>query len=260
MSFEPSGQSDSPLIPQQPLVDQVVEILHKRIVNGTYLPGSKMPTGDQLAKELNISRSTVRIAMSKLEDRRLVQRRQGVGTYVRESKIPNPLNEFIELFDLIREHGYEPGCTVLSQMVEPDDEIQEILHLPPGREVLEQRKVFTANGDPFIYVVNHIPFWVFKDLITREEALKPELTDEFVEFFEETCQQKISHFISTVRADIYKNIHSPIELANDGPETPVLVIRETGFNEEDKPIVNSYEFHPGRWMNFQLMRFLRNSK
>ena len=260
MPTESDSQSGSPLIRQQPLVNQVVDILHERIVDGTYLPGSKLPTGDQLAKELNVSRSTVRMAMSKLEDRRLVQSRQGVGTYVRESKIPNPLNEFIELFDLIREHGYEPGCTVFAEMVVPNVEILEILELPPGHQVLQQRKVFTANGDPFIYVVNHIPSWVFKDVISLKDALDPNLTNEFVDFFEVTCRQTISHFISTVRADIYQNVESPIELINDGPFTPVLVIRETGFNKEDRPVVNSYEFHPGHWMTFQMMRRLRNRK
>lgn len=259
MPIESSSQSESPLIRQQPLVNQVVEILHERITNGTYLPGSKMPTGDQLAGELNVSRSTVRMAMSKLEDRRLVQRRQGVGTYVRKSKIPNPLNEFIELFDLIKEHGYEPGCSVFAEMVEPSSDILEILQLPPGSEVLQQRKVFTANGEPFIYVVNHIPKWVFENEISREEALDPNLTDKFVDFFEITCQQKISHFISTVRADIYKNIDTPNQLINQGPDTPVLVIKETGFNEEDRPIINSYEYHPGNWMTFQVMRRLRSS-
>ncbi|MBC8504281.1 MAG: GntR family transcriptional regulator [Chloroflexi bacterium] len=254
------AQSENTLIRQQSLVDQVFKILYERIISGVYPSGSKLPTGDRLAEELNVSRSTVRMAVSKLEDRKLVQRRQGVGTYVRELiKIPNPLNEFIELSNLIKDHGYQPGYSTLADIVELDGEMLEILQLQPGSKVLQQRKVFTADGDPFIYVVNHIPVWVFEHVISLEEALKPDLTDKFVEFFEVICKQKISHFVSTVRAEIYENIDPPKELVDNEPQTPVLVINETGFNEEARPIVNSCEFHPGNWMTFQMIRRLRSN-
>lgn len=183
-----NAKDEKPLVRQHSLVDQVFDILNERINNGVYLSGSQLPTVSQLAEELKVSRSTIRIAISRLEDRQLVQRRQGVGTYVRElMKIPNPLNEFIEFTQLIKDTGYQPGYSTFSEIVEPDEELQEVLRLGAGSLVLKQRKIFTADDDPFIYVINHIPVWVFENVRSLEEALKPDLTERFVEFFEITC-------------------------------------------------------------------------
>lgn len=257
MPKKPEAENELLLVRQQPLTDQIFEIVKERIASNVYPVGSQLPTESQLADELQVSRSTIRMAISKLEDRKLVQRRQGVGTYVREMiKIPNPLNEFINFSYLIKEAGYQPGYSTYAKIVEPHEDMREILHLQAGSLVLDQRKIFTADDDPIIYVINHIPVWVFEDEISHKEALKPDLTERFAEFFEVTCRQKISHFVLAVRADIYENIDPPSELVNEGPHTPVLVVDETGFNQENIPVVHSREFHPGNWMTFQLVRRL----
>jgi GntR family transcriptional regulator len=241
---------------QVPLADQVFDILVERINDGVYPPGSKLPPENQLREEFNVSRSTIRTAVSRLEDRKLVHRQRGVGTYINQHpNISNPLNEFIEFPQLIKENGYEPGYRELSsKIIEPDQAVLSDLQLAQGSKVLNIRKVFTANNDPIIYVINHIPLWVFQDYLTPKEALKPGTTADFIYFFEKICNQRISHFISTVKAEVIANVDIPSILANDGPHTPVLVINETGYNNQDKPIVSSCEFHPGDWMTFRMMR------
>jgi GntR family transcriptional regulator len=243
---------------QQSLADQVLDILVERIINGVYPPGSKLPPENQLRDEFNVSRSTIRTAVSRLEDRKLVHRHRGVGTYIStQPNISNPLNEFIEFPQLIRENGYEPGYRELSsEIISPGEDTLEDLKLEPGSRVLRLRKIFTANGDPIIYVINHIPVWVFEDNISEQEVLQAGITEEFIDFFEEKCHQRISHFISTVKADIFANIDAPEKLIHKGPHTPVLVITETGYNISDQPILSSREFHPGDWMTFRMLRRL----
>jgi GntR family transcriptional regulator len=243
-------------IRQLSLADQVLDILVERILDGVYPPGSKLPPENELRAEFSVSRSTIRTAVSRLEDRKLVHRQRGVGTYIsRQSNISNPLNEFIEFPQLIKDNGYEPGYQELSSEIYTGDEgILEKLQLEPGSSVLRLRKIFTANSDPIIYVINHIPVWVFEDILSVEEVLQPGITERFFEFFEQTCNQRISHFISSVKAEIFENIDAPDILINDGPNTPVLVINETGYNDNDKPILSSCEFHPGDWMTFRMMR------
>jgi GntR family transcriptional regulator len=243
-------------IRQASLADQVLEILIERIVDGVYPPGSKLPPENQLREEFNVSRSTIRTAVSRLEDRKLVHRQRGVGTFItRQPNISNPLNEFIEFPQLIKENGYKPGYKELSaEILTANEEILNNLQLEAGSRVLKIRKIFTANEDPIIYVINHIPQWVFENILTPEEAMQPGTTEKFMEFFEEKCKQQISHFISTVKAEIFENIDAPPSLMNDGPNTPVLVIREIGYNGSDKPIVSSSEFHPDDWMTFKMMR------
>jgi len=241
---------------QLSLADQVLDILIERILDGDYPPGSKLPPENQLRDEFNVSRSTIRTAISRLEDRKLVHRQRGVGTYISsQPNISNPLNEFIEFPQLIKDNGYEPGYQELSaEIITADEDIIGKLQLEPGSSVLKIRKIFTANGDPIIYVINHIPVWVFENVLTAEEVLRPGTTERFIDFFEVICKQRISHFISSVKAEILGNIDAPSSLINDGPYTPVLVINETGYNGSDKPILSSREYHPGDWMTFRMMR------
>jgi len=246
---------------QRSLADQVLEILVKQIAAGIYPPGSQLPSENQLADLFDVSRSTIRTAVSRLEDRKLIRRHTGVGTYVCEHlQISNPLNEFIEFPELIRANGYEPGVRILSSEILPaEDDILNDLSLDPGSQVLKIRKIFTANSDPIIYVVNHIPVWIFQGRLSREAVLAPGATERFIPFLQETCHQRISHFISTVRADVCAHLDAPEILIPGGPETPLLLIDEVGFNDHGQPIVGSREYHPGNWMTFRMIRRLGNT-
>lgn len=238
------------------LVDQVFSILLSRISDNTYPAGSQFPTEVELADEFDVSRSTIRTAILKLEDRKLLFRKPGVGTYVSESiNISNPLNEFIQFPKLIKENGFEPGYIHISaEITHQPEEIRKALDLSDDEKVVRIEKVFTANNDPIIYVINHIPFWLVKDKASKQEILAPELTKNFREFFTETCDQNVSYFISQVRADIFRNINAPEMMQSYPGDTPTLIIDQVGYNNREKPIISSIEFHPGNWMTFNIIR------
>ncbi len=63
-------------------MESLVEALLARVVDGTYRPGSPLPAEDVLARELAVSRLTVREAAKVLVARGILTSRQGSGTYV----------------------------------------------------------------------------------------------------------------------------------------------------------------------------------
>ena len=65
-----------------PLYRQLSDILLEGIRSGEYLPGTRIPSEPQLAKEYGIGRPTVRQAIDVLVRKRLVRRQRGSGTYV----------------------------------------------------------------------------------------------------------------------------------------------------------------------------------
>jgi GntR family transcriptional regulator of arabinose operon len=67
---------------KQPLHHIVTETLIKQIKDGTYKEGNKIPSENELAKKLEISRQTVRHAINTLEQKGYVYRIQGSGTFV----------------------------------------------------------------------------------------------------------------------------------------------------------------------------------
>ncbi|PWI57385.1 FadR/GntR family transcriptional regulator [Sulfoacidibacillus thermotolerans] len=62
--------------------EQVAESLRNLIYNGTYKPGDKLPTLVQISEQLNVSKATVREALSALQANGLIIVRHGEGYYV----------------------------------------------------------------------------------------------------------------------------------------------------------------------------------
>jgi GntR family transcriptional regulator len=67
-----------------PLYREIARDLRRRINSGALPQGSRLPTEDELIKEYNTSRNTVRGALRELAGRGLVYTLHGKGTYVAE--------------------------------------------------------------------------------------------------------------------------------------------------------------------------------
>ena len=71
------------------------ERIRVAILSGALAPGARLPSTRTLARDLGLSRSTVELAVSRLDDEGLVERRAGSGTFVQvpealRSPIPSP--------------------------------------------------------------------------------------------------------------------------------------------------------------------------
>jgi LacI family transcriptional regulator len=64
---------------------EIYDYLYHRIQSGTYRPGGKIPTENELATSFNASRPTVSKALRDLETRGLINRIQGSGSFISES-------------------------------------------------------------------------------------------------------------------------------------------------------------------------------
>lgn len=69
-------------IPRQSVPDQVFERLREAILVGEYRPGDRLPSQRALAADLDVNMSTVREALGRLEQLRLVEVRHGNATRV----------------------------------------------------------------------------------------------------------------------------------------------------------------------------------
>lgn len=68
-----------------PLYIEVYNKLLKMIKDGLYPEGSKLPSEHELAMNLNVSRITLRQALSLLQEDRILESRRGVGNFVRKT-------------------------------------------------------------------------------------------------------------------------------------------------------------------------------
>ena len=70
------------MIRRQPLAEQAVEEILRRVGAGEWPVGHKLPGETTLAAQLGVGRSTVREAVRELAGRRVLESRQGAGVFV----------------------------------------------------------------------------------------------------------------------------------------------------------------------------------
>lgn len=98
------------------LADQVAQKLEAEIRAGHVQPGEKLPTEAALVQQLEVSRTVVREAISRLKSRNLVESRQGSGVFVKAAGI-EPLN-FDDLSVSGRSASKAAGKDAVIQIVE----------------------------------------------------------------------------------------------------------------------------------------------
>jgi len=234
---------------------QTEEILIERIKSGFYPPQSQIPPENKLAAEFDVSRSTIRTAISTLVERGLLVRRHGLGTFVSQrSSLSNPLNEAIDFNNLIASNGFTPAVRYLdTQLVTPKPEIVTALRIEPDQIALQEHKIFMADNKPVIYCINTLPIRLFDKALLQEVIDTPEITEPLYEFLEQRTQQQIEFFVANVRAEIAQNCAFPG--LTIGPTVPVLTIDEVAYSSDEVPLCHTLEYFPSDTeMSFELVR------
>src|SRR5579883_1599151 len=96
---------DEPL----PLYEQLALAVRAAVDEGTLPPGAVLPPEPLLAERLGVSRQTVHQALSGLARRGLLTRRRGVGTFVAEPAIEQPLSGLYSFLRTLTAQGHLPG-------------------------------------------------------------------------------------------------------------------------------------------------------
>jgi GntR family transcriptional regulator len=140
---------------------QTQQYLENLIKDGTYQPGEQLPSQEQLAEQLGISRATLREALQKLEIEGVIQRRHGVGTFV----APNyrqRLDTGLEVLESLEQVASKSGRQVKMSMLQVDicpaqPADQERLGLSSDAEILRVSRVMLLNDRPVAHLIDILP-------------------------------------------------------------------------------------------------------
>ncbi|WP_292051351.1 MULTISPECIES: GntR family transcriptional regulator [unclassified Brevundimonas] len=142
-----------------PLYHQMYLAIRAQIRSGDIPPGSMLPGELHLAKIFNVSRITVKRALSELADDGLLDRQRGRGTVV-TSAVPSPVvkGAFDNLVESLTLMGLETQIELLeADTVSAEGAIADQLELEAGTPVQRSIRRRKLQGEPFSYLVNHIP-------------------------------------------------------------------------------------------------------
>ncbi len=157
------------------LTEQAKSHIKQLILDGAFVDG-KIPSETELAVDLGVSRTTIRDALSRLENEGVLYRKQGAGTFVNEAglQIKSRLDEIWSYQEMLAAHDYTPSTRILdvtTQLATAD--LAAELNLAEGDELIVARKLFLADNQPVILAHNYIPTKLLAEPYQPEDLVEP---------------------------------------------------------------------------------------
>jgi GntR family transcriptional regulator len=122
--------------------------------------GQRLPSEPDMAKQLGVSRATLREAMRSFETQGLIRRRQGSGTFVvgKVQALDGGLEVLESLETIARRQGLEVSISDLHvETVVADEVSASQLNLSVGAKLTRIRRVIQADNRPVAYLVDTLP-------------------------------------------------------------------------------------------------------
>lgn len=149
-----------------PLYIQLSNYIESKIKSGALKPGDQLITENQFCEILDISRTTVRLALNRLEKQELIIRRRGKGSFIADRKLKRNINYMYSFTENVKDSGVMPSSIVIESVVEEADERLVDLFKLQGNE----RKVFKLMrlrcGDevPLLLECSYLPYYLCKGI------------------------------------------------------------------------------------------------
>ena len=133
------------------LWSETYRVLRQEILS--MAPGAnRLPSEEELARQLGVSRATVREAMQELVKQGYVTRRHGKGTFVAEPGISHAAGTRPYSFAAtLREQGKDFTTRVVDSWATPAPvDVANELEISPGADVMFLRRVRSVDGEPIM--------------------------------------------------------------------------------------------------------------
>ena len=231
------------------LTDQAKAAIKERIVADEFEDG-RIPSETDLADELGVSRTTIRDALSRLENEGVIYRKQGAGTFVNKPglQISSRLEEIWSYEAVLRDHGYTPSTRILDISSGPAGaRLAADLNLSPKDPVVIVEKLFLEDEEPVILARNHIPQRLVSRPYTADDLAAP-----VFEFMAEFGGQHLSYYLSDIVPVLAKGFLA--ERLGVPAQTALLSLEEIGYNEENEPILKAQSYFRDDLLRLRLIR------
>ncbi len=161
--------------------DKLYDVFYQNILGGVWSRGARIPPERQLCSLYSVSRITVRETLRKLEQRGLITRVQGKGTFVHINPVEQKMTKLYTLREQFVESGIRHHVSILEFSIIPADmNLCEKLSIPENDKVIKILRLFFAADTPYTLEDTYLPCASFSDL-SEEMVEKNGLYNSFSE-------------------------------------------------------------------------------
>lgn len=231
------------IIRYAPVSSQIENILLERLNNRVYTTHSGFPSESDLCREFDVSRATIRTAISALAGKGLLIRKPGKGTFVNESiRLESGLENLESVLSIAKRQGLVPEVSdVEFSTIVVKNAIGSKLGLNENLAVTKITRRIMVNGIVISLHNDYVP-----EIIFSSDQLKKHFEGsvlDFVNLHHNTVVKDAVTEITSINADPSLSLQLEVEL-----KTAIILLRET-LRDQTNRIVSYSEnyFVPDRF-------------
>lgn len=183
---------------------QIIDDLKGKILAGQFAD-KRLPDERSLSETYQVSRSSIKRALTKMEHDGIIFKKRGSGTFINPLYIKNESifsyeGSNLGVTDNFQMHGKKPKSKVLSfEVIPPTEELQRDLFLEPHDFVYRIVRLRLFDEEPFMIETGYIPIKIVQNLNQTiiegsifnylEDSLGLAVTKSFLSIFAEPSNE-----------------------------------------------------------------------
>ncbi len=221
---------------------QISNWLKEEISSGKFKEGDKLPSEAELTQMCDVSRATLRQAISSLVDNGLLIKKKGLGTFVKSAdtivELKHDMKKIASFGDYLSANQLEEKTVVLEKShVITSEYVAKKLILGTQQKAVQIKRLRSANNISYIYEESYLPYRLFQNILdyNLQGSLYKLITTEF--------GIKLKRSIQEIRAVILDN--KVTTLFNMPKNSPGFFMKNLTFDENNTPIELLYSYYRG---------------
>ncbi|MFW6138853.1 MAG: GntR family transcriptional regulator [Spirochaetota bacterium] len=155
----------------KPKYIQLVDLLRHEILTGKLRRGDKLLSENELRDKYNVSSTTVRKCIDILRHEGLIERVQGVGTFVSERPVKRSLEKILSFTKNMQQAGFKPNTEVLEKkVIKAADKYVDMLKVNQRENILRLKRLRFGDGTPMMLETRYINLRFCSGIINEDLA------------------------------------------------------------------------------------------
>jgi GntR family transcriptional regulator len=225
----------------------IAESIRNEIATKHLPPHARLPSESELVKRYGKARATIRRALAKLQDERLIYSRPAVGSFVAEPRVEQELDQLFSFTEFMVYRGLIPGTRIIRAEVQHiadlDSPVLHYLHLKPGARVIFLKRLRLGSGQPLVIANTWLPEMRFPKFLTHD------LERHSVYEIMETLGLKPTDAIQTIEAVTLQAEESGLLTVPQG--AAALLVRRVGY-ARGVPVEYALDYYRGDRTTFRV--------
>lgn len=213
-----------------PLYKQIQENLVELVELGLLKPQDMLPSERDLGSYYGVNRMTVRQAINELVQQNLLERKQGIGTFVTTQK---PIQTFaptvMGFTERMQQVGSQPSSLLITKRVEsPSPVVAHRLQIKLDEDVTVVQRLRMVDDEALMVETSYLPLTRFPKLMSSFEG------GSLYGFLKQVYGVAIHHAEQTLEPTIARQ--SEADMLSIKVNSPTMLVRVLASDKDGRPV------------------------